>query len=49
MGVCLVSALVVLIALAVPNLIDRWREWHKRYVVNRRKEQGQVDVAAKAR
>jgi putative ABC transport system permease protein len=45
----LVSALVVLIALAVPNLIDRWREWHKRYVVNRRKEQGQVDVAAKAR
>lgn len=45
----LVSALVVLTALAVPNLIDRWREWHKRHVVNRRKEQGQVDVAAKAR
>ena len=32
----LVSALVVLTALAVPNLIDRWREFHKRYFVNRK-------------
>ncbi len=31
----LVSALVVLTALVVPNLIDRWREWFKRRVVNR--------------
>jgi len=36
----LVSALVVLTALAVPNLMDRWQEWYKRLVVNRLKVQG---------
>lgn len=32
----LVSAVVVLATLAAPTLIDRWREWYKRFVVNRR-------------